>query len=504
MDLRDYQQEAIDAILHGFRDHQRLLAVLPTGAGKTILFAHLAARRQPGRTLVLAHREELLTQAVDKIHRATGLRADIEKAEQRAALDAPVVVASVQTMIGRAARWPADHFDLVVVDEAHHALADSYQGVLSRFDQHAKVLGVTATPDRGDKRNLGKYFEEIAFEVGLLRLINDGYLSRIMIKRLPVGIDLRQVRRTAGDYAASGIDEALAPKLEDVADAIAAEAFDRKTIVFLPLVATARQFAEMLARRGVDARAVAGEDRPEARSGALQWFAQAGPGSALCNAMLLTEGFDQPDVDCVVCLRPTQVRALFVQMVGRGTRVHPGKENLLLLDFLWQTEEYKLVSPARLFSGNAEEVAAVERRITEGEEVDLMDEVRDVEAERMEALRGRLKAARRKVPGTWDAMDLLFQLNEEELAAYEPTMEWHEREISPAQAQALIKAGFDPGSVTCRGHASKILDLLARRRGNNLATPKQVRLLRRLGHPSPTMASFAEASTWISTQLAAR
>jgi superfamily II DNA or RNA helicase len=500
--LRGYQQEALSAIRQGFETRQRLLAVLPTGAGKTILFAHLAAS-VPGRTLVLAHREELLTQAADKIERATGLVAEIEKADQRASMSAPVVVASVQTMIGRASRWPVDHFSLVVVDEAHHALADSYQGILSRFHGHAKVLGVTATPDRGDKRNLGKYFEEIAYEVGLTRLIKDGYLSRIVVKRLPVGIDLRDVKRTAGDYSAQGVGDAIEPKLSHVADAIAGEAWDRKTIVFLPLVKTARDFAEMLRARRLDARAVAGEDKPDHRAGVLDWFAKSGSGSVLCNAMLLTEGFDQPDVDCVVCLRPTQVRALFVQMVGRGTRVHPGKNNLLLLDFLWQTEDHQLVSAARLVSGHDEDVATVEKLVeTAGdEEIDLVEAAEDAEESRIEKLKERLKEVRKKTPGTWDLLELAFALNEEELLSYEPSMEWHEKEVTPAQAQALIKAGFDPLSITCRGHASKILDTLARRRSNELATVKQVRLLRRFGHPNPSSASFREAGAWLDKQF---
>lgn len=547
MKLRGYQQEALDAIRQGFETRQRLLAVLPTGAGKTVLFAHLASvfwdgtcppcnkcggvvksskgtgphkarldcsvccfagwlpakdLPQGGRTLVLAHREELLTQAADKIHRATGLVAEIEKAEQRASMTAPVVVASVQTMIGRASRWPADHFSLVVVDEAHHALADSYQGVLSRFHDHAKVLGVTATPDRGDKRNLGKYFEEIAYEVGLARLIKDGYLSRIVVKRLPVGIDLRPVKRTAGDYNAQGVGDAIEPKLSHVADAMVNETWDRKTIVFLPLVKTARDFADMLRARGLEARAVAGENKQWDREGALVWFAQPGP-KVLCNAMLLTEGFDQPDVDCVVCLRPTQVRALFVQMVGRGTRVHPGKDSLLLLDFLWQTEDHQLVSAGRLMSGHDEDVAAVEKKVEAAgdEEVDLLEAAEDAEESRLEKLKERLKEVRKKTPGTWDALELAFALNEEELLSYEPSMEWHEKEVTPAQAQSLIKAGFDPLSVTCRGHASKILDTLARRRSNQLATVKQVRLLRRFGHPNPSIATFAEATAWLDKQF---
>ena len=184
MGLRAYQMKARQDIHKGFEDFDRQLGVLPTGAGKTILFSRLAQDYQPQRTLILAHREELITQAVDKLRASTGIEAQVEMGEERASLDAPVVVASVQTLMRekRRERWPRDHFGLVVVDEAHHALADSYLNTLGHFHDHAKVLGVSATPDRGDKKNLGRYFENIACEVTLLDLVNQGWLSPIKVK----------------------------------------------------------------------------------------------------------------------------------------------------------------------------------------------------------------------------------------------------------------------------------------------------------------------------------
>jgi superfamily II DNA or RNA helicase len=212
-DLRPYQTACVEAVLSKFRQHGKLLAVLPTAAGKTVIFSHTAEKFAPGRTLILAHREELLSQAADKLTRATGIVAETECGTRQASLDAQVVVASVQTLMGekRLSRWPRDHFNLVVVDEAHHALAESYQRVLRHFDGHAKVLGVTATPDRGDKKNLGTYFEDIAFEIGLHELIEDGYLSRIAVRTLPVEINLTDVRTVAGDYNDADLGDVIEP-----------------------------------------------------------------------------------------------------------------------------------------------------------------------------------------------------------------------------------------------------------------------------------------------------
>ena len=167
MGLRAYQMKALHQIHKGFEEFDRQLGVLPTGGGKTILFSRLAQDLQPQRTLILAHREELISQAVDKLRTSTGIEAEVEMGDDRASLEAPVVVASIQTLMRepRRNRWPRDHFGLVVVDEAHHALADSYLNTLGHFHNHAKVLGVTATPDRGDKKNLGRYFQNIACEV---------------------------------------------------------------------------------------------------------------------------------------------------------------------------------------------------------------------------------------------------------------------------------------------------------------------------------------------------
>lgn len=395
-----------------------------------------------------------------------------------------------------------------LVHNCHHARAKSYTKILDHF-KSAKLLGTTATPDRGDRKSLATVFESVAYEAGLMKLIKEGWLSKIMVQRMPIEIDLRRVRKVAGDYKVDDVDHAIEPKLMDVARAMASECWDRKSVVFLPLVKTARRFAEMLESVGIEARAVAGEDAPDLRKGVLDWFSGAGPGTALCNAMLLTEGWDQPDVDCVVCLRPTQVRALYAQMVGRGVRIYPGKSDCLLLDFLWMTDEHNLAKAVHLVAGKEDVAEALDKTIDKADgPVDLLDEEeqaeRDVEAERIAKLLERLKANRKRTPGTFDIHDLATMINEEELLTYEPKFVFvpgvgfrMENPPSEKQKAYLHTLGVDPEAINSATHASKIIDKLHARRREHLATLKQVRLLRKFGHPAPDKATFTEASRFI-------
>ena len=204
MNLRPYQAEAVDAVFRSWGEFERILLVLPTGTGKTVIFSHVAARlvREGGRVLILAHRDELIRQAVDKLRRATGLDAAVEKAGETAEGSLyRVTVGSVQTLMrgSRLARFPPDHYGAVIVDEAHHVLSDSYRTILNYF-AGARVLGVTATPDRGDKRNLGGFFQAIAYEYALPQAIAEGFLCRIVAQTIPLRIDLTAVRVTAGDF----------------------------------------------------------------------------------------------------------------------------------------------------------------------------------------------------------------------------------------------------------------------------------------------------------------
>jgi superfamily II DNA or RNA helicase len=308
MELRPYQAESKTAIKSEWANGiKRTLLVLPTGTGKTIVFAKLIEDlvRDGERALVLAHRGELLDQAADKLSQATGLQCAVEKAEA-SCLGSwfRVVVGSVQSLMRekRLKQFDPDYFDTIIVDEAHHCISDSYQRVLNYFD-NAKVLGVTATPDRGDMRNLGTYFESLAYEYTLPKAIKEGYLSPIKAQTIPLKLDLTGVRQQAGDFKAADLGTALDPYLYQIADEMQKYCMDRKTVVFLPLIKTSQKFRDILASRGFAAAEVNGESRD--RSDILSDF-DAGKYNVLCNSMLLTEGWDCPSVDCIVVLRPTK------------------------------------------------------------------------------------------------------------------------------------------------------------------------------------------------------
>ena len=362
MELRPYQQEAKNSVFEQWEKLNKTLVVLPTGCGKTIVFAKVTEEcvRRGKRVLILAHRGELLEQASDKILKATGLRCAVEKAEETCLGSwYRIAVGSVQSLQRekRLAQFDPDYFGTIIIDEAHHCITDGYQKILQHFPD-AKVLGVTATPDRGDMRNLGEYFESLAYEYTLPKAIKEGYLSPIKALTIPLQLDLSGVSMQAGDFKAGEIATALDPYLYQIADEMEKYCQDRKTVVFLPLVKTSQKFRDILNEKGFQAAEVNGESKDRAE--VLEDF-DHDKYNVLCNSMLLTEGWDCPSVDCVVVLRPTKVRSLYSQMVGRGTRLNPGKEDLLLLDFLWHTERHELCHPANLIC-ESEEVA---RKMTE-------------------------------------------------------------------------------------------------------------------------------------------
>ncbi len=508
MQLRTYQQDAIRSIYERWRDHRKLLLVLPTGTGKTIVFANVAATEDASgkRTLILAHRDELIRQAADKLRLATGLACATEKAEETAVESLyRITVGSVQTLTRQARldRYRPDDYDTIIVDEAHHALSDSYQRVLDYFGE-ARVLGVTATPDRGDKRNLGQYFDDCAYEYHLPKAISDGYLCPISAQTIPLEIDLAGVRTTAGDYNDADLGTALDPYLERIADEMAATVPDRKTLVFLPLIATSKRMTELLRDRGFAAAHIDGTSRD--RREILADFT-AGRHTVLCNSMLLTEGYDEPSLDCVVCLRPTKVRSLYAQIIGRGTRIHPGKRDLLILDFLWHTDKHDLCHPAHLVAGSAE-IAAKMTAATEtaGGPVDLgeLEEQaeRDAALEREEALRKSLAANRRKKARLLDPVQFSLSIAADDLMGYEPVFPWEYQPASEKQIEALERFGLDGKVVPCRGYASKLLDRVFARRKMNLASVRQAALLKRYGYRDSELMTFEEASATIETLAA--
>lgn len=488
MKLRPYQEEARTAIQDEWKSGiKNTLLVLPTGTGKTIVFSKVIEDRvkQGERVLVLAHRGELLDQAADKLEQATGLKCATEKAEQTALGSwYRVVVGSVQTMMRdkRLEQFDKDFFDTIIVDEAHRTIADSYLRVLNYFED-AKVLGVTATPDRGDMKNLGSFYESLAYEYSLPQAIKEGFLCPIKALTIPLKLDLSNVGQSAGDFAVGELGSALDPYLESIADEMVKNASDRKTVVFLPLVKTSQKFTEILNQKGFRAAEINGEstDRQEI----LEDF-ENDKYNVLCNSMLLTEGWDCPSVDCIVVLRPTRVRSLYSQMVGRGTRLFEGKTELLLLDFLWHTDRHELCHPAHLIAENDELADTMTKRIEEaGVPLDLEDvesvAAEDVVAEREEALAKQLAEMRRRKRRLVDPLQFEMSIQAEDLANYVPSFGWETEPPSEKQINDLEKLGIFAGEIDSAGKAQKMLDRLGQRQNQGLTTPKQIRFLEQRG-----------------------
>lgn len=496
MELRPYQGEAKEAVFEQWEGGiRKTLLVLPTGCGKTIVFAKITEDcvRNGDRVLILAHRGELLEQAADKIAKATGLKCATEKAEE-SCLGSwyRITVGSVQSLMRetRLSRFPEDYFNTIIIDEAHHCISDSYQRVLKHFPD-AKVLGVTATPDRGDMKNLGQVFDSLAYEYTLPKAIKEGYLSPIKAVTIPLQVDLTGVGVQSGDFKAGDLGTALDPYLERIAEEMEKYCREKKTVVFLPLVKTSQKFRDILNGHGFRAAEVNGESSDRAEI--LEDYA-AGKYNVLCNSMLLTEGWDCPDVDCIVVLRPTKVRSLYCQMVGRGTRLAPGKDHLLLLDFLWHTERHELCHPAHLIC-ESEEVA---QKMTENLEKDAgcpidIEEAEqaaseDVVAQREEALAQKLAEMKRRKRKLVDPLQFEMSIQAEDLAGYVPAFGWEMAPPSDKQKKTLEKLGIMPDEIENAGKASKLLERLDKRRQEGLTTPKQIRFLEGRG--------FQHVGTW--------
>ena len=504
MALRPYQLNAVKAVHKEWDSgNKNTLVVMPTGTGKTIVFSQIVKDQvaKGEKVLILAHREELLKQAADKLKASSGMESALEKAANTSigsGLD--VVVGSVQTLRqkSRLEKFSKDYFGTIIIDEAHHSAADSYKNILEYFNQ-AKVLGVTATPDRADMKSLSDVFDSLAFEYKLPEAINDGYLCKIRTKTIPLKVDISKVHTLAGDFNPNELGQALDLYLEAIADSIVKECKGRRTVIFTPLVRISQRLNGLLKNRGIDTIEVNGSSKDRERI--LKDF-ENGKYDAMTNAMLLTEGWDCPSVDCIICLRPTKSRSLYAQIVGRGTRLCKGKDNLLILDYLWLSGKHSLCHPSDIFCEDAEVAARTTKKLadyaatdcgrldgTDG--TDLIQAIQEAQEEmenekrqmmrrieeQEEAVRKRLAEQRQKRKGLVDPFQYMFSIESTAIRDYKPTFGWETKAPSKKAKDAIEGYGVDASNIESAGLASLILKELMKRWDSGMATPKQIRFL---------------------------
>jgi superfamily II DNA or RNA helicase len=553
MKPRNYQESSISGIHEAFKTHTSTLLVLPTGGGKTIVFAHIIKDFQPARAMVLAHRNELIVQAREKIHAVTGLPIEIEKADLVASTSlfhrCPIVVSSIQTQIAggknfrRYRRFKPEDFGLLIIDEAHHAASKSWREVIAYYRQNPnlKVLGVTATPDRSDKKALGEIFESVAFDYGILDAIHDAWLVDITQQYVAVNsLDFSHVRTTAGDLnegdlakvmeAEENIQGVCQPSLE-VMFALPPKKLSeipvpewreylaglnrvpRRTIVFTVSVAQAEQCANVFRRAITGVEWVCGKTNKDDRSAILKKF-QTGEVHAVMNCGVLLEGFDNPGVELIVMARPTKSRALYAQAVGRSTRPLAGivdglatpeerraaiaaspKPFARILDFVGNSGKHKLISCPDILGGHVSDEAAerAKKVALEGGkpvriQVTMTNAQADIEREKREAAdRARAAAEARKA-----ALLAKVDYSAQNVDAFNAGHSFNSNSthtkdgqpLSEKVAAILRRIGIDPARITksqSRGILAKYF---------SKASDGQTKCLRRAGYTQSEIAAM--------------
>jgi superfamily II DNA or RNA helicase len=496
--LRPYQETAVARITEELQTNRSTLLVMATGTGKTRVFGEIAHRHR-GRALVLAHRKELIDQARDRISEITGERVGIERAE-RSSYGERIVAASKDSLHeARLKAFKPTDFSLVIVDEAHHAVADTYRRIIDYFSV-AKVLGVTATPDRLDERALGQVFDSVSFVYEILDGINDGYLCPIVGEHCNIdAFDLSGMKANGpgGDLGDGQIGEKVADDkvMKSICEQTIEKAGDRRTLLFWPTVETAHVAVGVLnLMRPGCARGVDGKTDEDTRSDVFKGH-RSGAYQFLCNVGVATEGYDDPGIACVGIARPTKSRALYAQMVGRGTRIADGKADCLVLDYVGNAGKHTLMGPEDLLGGKYDD-----------ETIDMAKELAEKEGGRAdknletaaEILRQRRDAAARAAAqkaakAKWAKFDPFSVLGVRNPGS-EP---WAARYDVPAtdkqrawlEAQKVIEAGQE----LSKREANKLCTAMAARREAGLATLKQVRKLSQHGIPAQQLP-FSVAS----------
>lgn len=526
---RYYQTECIEAIeshWDGSGEQERarrVLAVLATGLGKTVIFCTLAAKR-PGRILVIAHRDELIAQAREELGRATGEFVGTEKAEHRCG-DERLVVTSVQTMHRRLEKFAPDHFAHIVIDEAHRAVAESYQKIVRHFSA-AKVLGVTATPDRGDERALAAAFDATAYLMDIEDGIDAGYLVPVEGVEVALDeIDLSQVSTVNGDLAQGELDEAMLKATEGVVRKTFELSGDEQNIIFTPGVKSAHAMCERMNLLAPGkAIAIDGETEPMLRKSLVQGFKERRY-QFLFNCAIATEGFDAPATSIVSMACPTSSRSKYAQCAGRGTRVLPGivdhvhgaqganerrgliaesaKPRMRILDFVGNAGKHSLVSPADILGANytEEEVKAAKKALKANPGGDVQKALKEARSE-LKALAASLHAAKAKVSARVSGFDPFRTLgmNREDSIS----IRFDSRPASDNQVESLVRKGLPKEQVESLDYraAGRLLKKAHDRQKAGLATLKQLAQISKW-YPVSDKVSFdkaGEAMTYIASE----
>ena len=530
--LRPYQEEAIEALNSSFEDSQSCLMVMATGLGKTVTATEFL-RRRGGRSIWVAHRSELIEQASATIADITGVVPQTEMANQVAATRLGgdgAVVASVQTLNAkrngrkRFNKFIPSVYNTLITDEAHHAVAKSWLEVSKHFCKNPllKHLGMTATPDRGDAEALGQVYDECAYKYDIVDGVEDGWLVPIQIQSIYVDeIDLSVVGKVAGDLNQGELAQAMErdEALFGVADAVVSESGDRRTLIFTSSVKHAKALTSIInSKKPGTAAHIDGNTPKEERKNIIDEY-RAGNFQYLCNVGIATEGFDVPNIGCVAIARPTMSRSLYTQMVGRGTRPLAGtvdglvssdlrrqsihesnKPSVLIMDFVGNSGKHKLVSASDVLGGNySNETVAMANKMAKkiGKPVDTIELLKKaesaVQAERKqqeenklrESIRSKTKYRKKGI----DPFDLL------DVDPPQDNSEWNAKPLTFKQQQWLIDSGFDTALLTVSEQRT-ILNNLINRKVRNLATPKQIKVLRRYGYKTKNL-SFNDASSMI-------
>ena len=520
--LRPYQREAADAVVKAWQEDTSTMVVMPTATGKTILMSELVRRVFPRRVMFLAHREELIVQAKNKIEMMSGFRVDIEMAGAKVVEngifdEAQVVVSSIQTQNaggdgrGRMSKFLPENFGYLFIDENHHSTAKSSRRVIDYYRQNPrlKVLGVTATPDRADEEALGQVFDSVAFDYEILEAIHDGWLVPPEQRMIHVeGLDFSQVRTTAGDLNGADLAAVMEAEknLQGIADPVIEISNNRRSLVFAASVAQAERMSNILNRHKPGSSAwVCGKTDKEERRNMLRDFA-AGRLQYVVNVGCLTEGFDDPGVELIFMARPTKSRSLYAQMAGRAMRpaddiahglndesdaearralIAASKKPVCeIIDFVGNSGRHKLMTTADILGGNVSDEAierAVERAKNEGGAL-RMDKLLDEEEEKLKAekeerrLAEEAQKARLVAKVKWTAQSV----NPFDVLDLTP---WKERgwdrgkALSDKQRAVLLNRGIDPDKMPYSQARHLISEIFKR----NLCTVRQGNLLKKYG-----------------------